>query len=318
MHNNNSKICNKNGFTFYTEAAIPPHSNSHQFQTSSQPTRTGIADSGATDHYLAPADSNVCTNVTPTTTGPTVTVANGTQLKTTHQATIPLAPQLKAPATTGNILHGLKSGTLISIGKLCDDDCIALFTKYHVHIVKNGEVIIKGKRDFNNGLWQITLASKPVKSPCIDFANSAISTAKTKSDLAAFLHGAAFSPSKSTFLRAINKGQFSTWPGLTSTLISKQLQPSQASAQGHLRGQQKHVNSTRPSLETPPLPLSVSLDVAPSREPSNLQTSNAFVTLLTEKEFARSYSDQTGKFLTQSNRGNNYIFVFIIMTQMPY
>ena len=55
----------------------------------------------------------------------------------------------------------------------------------------------------------------------------------TKPDIAMYYHQAAFSPVPTTFISAINKGNFSTWPGLTAELISKHLPKSLATAKGH-------------------------------------------------------------------------------------
>ena len=54
----------------------------------------------------------------------------------------------------------------------------------------------------------------------------------TKPDLAMYYHRAAYSPVPTTFISAIKNGNFSTWPGLTTELISKHLPKSLAT--GHL------------------------------------------------------------------------------------
>lgn len=79
-------------------------------------------------------------------------------MKVIHEAILLLAPQLSKEATKAHILHNLKTGSLISVGKLCDNDCIALFSKYNVQIFKNGSLIIQGTRDATNGLWTIPLS----------------------------------------------------------------------------------------------------------------------------------------------------------------
>ena len=60
------------------------------------------------------------------------------------------------------MFDSLKTGSTVSIGQLCDDDYISLFTKYDVKTIKNNKVIINGKRN-NHGLWDIPLkkTSKP-------------------------------------------------------------------------------------------------------------------------------------------------------------
>ena len=225
----------------------------------------------------------------------------------TRTAMINIAPQLPPTAQTGHVLPGLSTGSLISIGHLCDNDCTAIFSKYHVHIIKDGSLIIKGPRNKSNGLWTIPIA--PTSSPLTNPANlpphlacSAINVTSTKSDLAAFLRGTVFSPTLSTFLRAIKQGHFTTWPGLTHNLISKFLPKSMATSKGHLRRQQLHIQSTS-------IPLTTSLDVAPTPEPGNPTTHAAFTTIVDTKESGRSYSDQTGQSPVISSKGNKYVFV---------
>ena len=268
-------------------------------------------------------------------------------MKATHTAKIYLAPQLSSAASTDHVLDGLSTGSLHSIGKLCDDDCAALFTKYHVLIIKDDTVIIKGPRNPTNRLWSIPFATKcaplspsltsvsecpamgasaspslsrgrephthkiPPSLPSNDTAASAIRSAATKADLAAFLHACLFSPMVVTLLRAIQRGHFTSFPGLTVDLIRKHLLKSTATTKGRMRGQQKNVRSTKVHL--PSVPLATSLDISPCSEPTNPRTMEAFCFLsrledMRERE--RSYSDQTGRFPVQSTRGNNYVFAF--------
>jgi hypothetical protein len=86
----------------------------------------------------------VCVDVQKTDTGPSVQVANGDNIETTIQVIVPLAAELLQLAKVGHIFDNLKSGSLISIGQVCDDECVALFTKYDVKILKHGKVIITG------------------------------------------------------------------------------------------------------------------------------------------------------------------------------
>ena len=73
----------------------------------------------------------------------------------------------------------------------------------------------------------------------------------TNPDLAIYYHRAAFSPVPTTFISAINKGNFSTWPGLTAELISKHLPKSLSKAKGHNKLARQNVRSTRP--QEPPV-----------------------------------------------------------------
>ena len=48
--------------------------------------------------------------------------------------------------------------SLISIGQLCDDDCIAIFSKNDLNIFKNNKLVLQGKRNKTGGLWNVPLA----------------------------------------------------------------------------------------------------------------------------------------------------------------
>jgi hypothetical protein len=58
-------------------------------------------------------------------------------MPTTLQGQLPLSKKLSPAAQTAFVLDDLKTGTLISLAQLCDDDCIAIFTKYDVKLLKN-------------------------------------------------------------------------------------------------------------------------------------------------------------------------------------
>ena len=46
----------------------------------------------------------------------------------------------------------LKTGNLISIAQLCDDDCKVTFDKQYVNVIKNGKIILQGNRDIQTKL----------------------------------------------------------------------------------------------------------------------------------------------------------------------
>jgi hypothetical protein len=217
---------------------------------------TAIVDTGATGHYLDPAAGPHCINVRTTNSKSSVQVANGKTIKTSKRAIVPPAPKLLDHTKTGHIFDRLKSGSLISISQLCNNNCVALFTKYDVKLFKNGQVIIVGQRNTANGLWTISLAPKvallPLQIPaplstCRHSANSAIPHLSAKHNLAAFLHAFAFSLLPSTFLRAIQRGHFDSWSGLTSSLVTKHLPKLLATSKGHLCMEQKAYNQQNPS-----------------------------------------------------------------------
>ena len=68
--------------------------------------------------------------------GPKVSLPDGSAMSTTETGILPLNNILSKMAKTGNVLSGLTNSLLLSIGQLCDDDCIAVFTKFKLRIYK--------------------------------------------------------------------------------------------------------------------------------------------------------------------------------------
>ena len=76
-------------------------------------------------------------------------VADGRVMSPTKKAILPLSHKLTPKARVTFNFDNLQIVALISIGQLCDDDCIAIFSKYDVQIVKHNEIIIKGTQTIN-------------------------------------------------------------------------------------------------------------------------------------------------------------------------
>eukprot|EP00804_Cyclotella_cryptica_P004192 CCRYP_014550-RA/>CCRYP_014550-RA protein AED:0.42 eAED:0.42 QI:0/-1/0/1/-1/1/1/0/283 len=62
--------------------------------------------------------------------------------------------------------------------------------------------------------------------------------------LVAFLHATAGYPVKSTWLQAIKRGFYNSWPGLTYTLVAKYCPTADATIQGHMAQPRQHIRST--------------------------------------------------------------------------
>ena len=118
-----------------------------------------ILDSGATGTFVAHTHHvPFLRHTIPVTNGPTVLAASGSPMRSQLKGTLPLSSKLSSQAQSAFVLDNLQTGTLISLGKLCDDDCIAIFNKYEVRILKQDEVIITGQRMLN-GLWSIPITT---------------------------------------------------------------------------------------------------------------------------------------------------------------
>ena len=185
------------------------------------PNKVGIPDTAATKHYITEDVLDICTSVQDTI-GPNVAVADGRIMVPTKKAILPLPAKLRDKAKIAFSFQNLKSGSLISIGQLCDDDCIAIFSRYDVQIIKDHQVLIKGKRT-DNGLWNIPLSDAPlsIATDNKQMANGVIELDSTKGELAQYHAGTLFNPVKSTILHAIQNKHFTSWPGLSTKLIHK-------------------------------------------------------------------------------------------------
>ena len=265
----------------------------------------GIPDTAATRHYITEDILPLCNNIKDTI-GPYVKVADGRIMTPTKQASLPLSNAFSRNAKIAYSFSNLQSGSLISIGQLCDDDCVAIFSRYNVKILKNNKVLIRGKRT-DNGLWQLPLSADHVihgTSPQPKeqhVANAVIRLDTTKGELAEYYGDTMFNPVKSTLLHALNRNHFNTWPGMTTKLMRKHLPNRIATAQGHLDQESKNLRSTK---ETETLQ-----DIAPSQEPNNIKTQDIMCWVEDITDICKTYSDQTGKFPITSSRGHKYIFV---------
>ena len=99
------------------------------------PSYRALLDSTATHHYLEPEALPHCTNIH-AAHGPKVTVANGGTISPILQATIPIAPLLSKRVKHAYVFNDLKTSSLISLGRLCDDECVAIFSRYNINVVK--------------------------------------------------------------------------------------------------------------------------------------------------------------------------------------
>ena len=114
--------------------------------------------------------------------------------------------------------------------------------------MKHNQLIITGLRNHTNGLWNTPMeptphAQQPSKQSHLNQAKGIIRHDTTNRKLAQYFHASAFSPVNSTFIAAINNGHFTSWPGLSASLISKHLPQSPFTVKGHLDQEQKNLCS---------------------------------------------------------------------------
>ena len=96
----------------------------------SAPPNTNIfkLDSGATSHFYDTYKSALlCQPVSPMNPSINVLIPNGDIMKSISTATLPI-PNLPSTATKAHGFPHLASGSLLSVGQICDHQCTAIFT----------------------------------------------------------------------------------------------------------------------------------------------------------------------------------------------
>ena len=116
-----------------------------------------VADSGTTGHYITP--TTPCTNKYTETQLIPIKIPNGEIITSSH---ITLIPQHNLPdkARQAHIFPGLQK-PLISISKLCDNNCISVFDEKRVTIFEKltRQIVMQGHRDPNTTLYMINMAA---------------------------------------------------------------------------------------------------------------------------------------------------------------
>ena len=116
-------------------------------------------DSAASKNYWRPQDAHILENIVQYQ-GPSVLLPNNESIASTKKGQLPLSPNLTKAAKTAQILPQLASSSLISLGQLCDDDCIVLLHKKVLLAIKNKEVILQGIRNPIDQLWDIPVSKE--------------------------------------------------------------------------------------------------------------------------------------------------------------
>ena len=305
--------------------------SSKSLLTSVLPPKTVLAkaDSGASKNYFPASYADVLLNVK-NTNGPTVHLADDSTIHATQTGLLPLSPALSNKAKSTCVFEDLKT-PLLSLGQLCDDGCEIHLDSKKLVAFKDNKIILNGERNTQDGLWDVPIPQQPnlpvddgwtlvqrkkhkLKPSIQHKANIIIRKDKTKLELAQWLHASCGSPNHSTFIKAIEKGNFISWPGLSVNLINKHLPPNEATAKGHLNQERKNLQSTKPSII---LRHKIKLenqddeqsDLFPPSETPNTKSHHCFASIVSFEQTAKAYSDQTGKFPYTSSRGHKYLII---------
>jgi hypothetical protein len=219
---------------------------------------------------------------------------DGTTIQSSHTCNL-LLTDLPHQARQARILPGLVHNSLISMEQLCDNECSVTFTQDRVTVSTNGKYVMYGSRDPKSSLWRVDL--KQNMTPKIAQCNHAHDNNNRK-DSINYLHAACFSPVKSTWIKAIKNGNFSSWSGLNEQNIEKHLSKSTSTTKGHLNQQRQNARKTK-------VKDSELLDPDPDLD-HGIKTQYVYAATIDEGQI---FTDQTGIFLVVSSKGNKYIMI---------
>lgn len=149
--------------------------------------------------------------------------------------------------------------------------------------MKANKLILQGTKSPQDNLYDIQLPTNKI--------NFIVRKDKTKLDLAQFYHATVFSPPISTFQKAIRKGNFVSWPGISDINFTKILGTTEANEKGHLDQERKGLQSTK----TLPTILDHDNEHFPTKEPTS-KSYQQFATILHPATTSKAYMDLTGSF----------------------
>ena len=213
------------------------------------------------------------------------------------------------------------------MGKLCDDDCTAIFTKEKMEVIKNKKLVLEGLRNKYDGLWDVELPntftarnstpdSNIVSHQCTtkNKANAIVNKNQSKTKLANYYHQCCFSPCIRTLTEAVKKGNFDSWPGFKELKLYTNLQRTMATSKGHLDQERQGLQSTKAKALQHFLQQNLTDEVRQDffpLKPSGViaHTNDCIAQIIPFQKTSKAYMDLTGRFPHRSSRGNEYILV---------
>ena len=273
-----------------------------------------IYDSGADGHYLSERDRKLANLPILRKSTKRVGVANGGCSKASNVTQLPF-PQLSKAAAQADTFDEFPH-SLMSVGKTADDGNISIFGQDGVTVHKESDVLITlkgeplliGVRDENGryripliqnrGQWTPRKPSKQAKK-ALHQANSVYDLPSTEQAIK-WMHATCGFPVKSTWIKAIQAGNFTGWPLLTANNVRRYYPETVETPKGHMNQARKNVRSTKA-----PSPFGVTN----TKSMHGKKVRDIGINVFDVKETI--YSDQTGQFPTRSRSGNKYIMVMV-------
>ena len=162
--------------------------------------------------------------------------------------------------------------------------------------------VLQGWRD-TKGLWRLSRTNQPLA--CVNKRSqhetaANVYTLPSISQTIRYLHAAAGFPVKETWIKAINHGNYSTWPGVNAKDVNRHFPESVETQKGHMKKQRQNVRSTKEKVIVDELSEGTELTRKITKQNLLVKVFNASETV---------FSDQTGRFPVMSNKGNTSLMV---------
>ena len=96
-----------------------------------------LTDTATAAHYLHPDALPHFSHIIRTTSGRTFQVVNGNVINPDLRATFKMSNKLSPKAQSAHVFNDLTTGSLFSMGQLYDYDCISIFIKFDIKLLKH-------------------------------------------------------------------------------------------------------------------------------------------------------------------------------------
>ena len=304
--NENQCVNNNNKKSYYKKF----HNNISSAKIAKQ-THLANADTGTTGHFIAIKDKKAIEDYreNPPGVGIEVEQPDGSKIKAIGTGLLKWK-WLPEHLRQVHIFQDL-TGSLLSIGLLCDAGFDVIFNKHNVKVKNAGTTIMSGKRI--DKLWMVDLNASRNEGEGKDTDDLQTSeengkTAQmiahtTHAELVKYIHATMGAPTIPTLMTAVQRGYINP-PGITVEMIRKNQPISVATAKGHLNMVKQGLRSTK----------EVNVEDEQDYFPQKcvFQEKHVVITpkIISIEELQSLHVDLAGRFPYKSKRGHQYIAVF--------
>jgi hypothetical protein len=280
-----------------------PHKSNELRQCHNYKNHQANADSGTTGHFISIEDGAIMQDVklVEKEKGITVEQPDGSTITSIATGKLPWT-WLPEEARTVHIFESL-TGSLLSIGLLCDAGYEVTYNKQEVKVTMEGQTVITGKRI--NKLWMIDLQkgddSRNSTAQMIANANHA--------ELVKYAHLTMGAPTLSTFMKALKKGYINP-PGVNAEIVRKNPPNTTATAKGHLNLIRQGIRSTKEKDAKESEDEEEREFTFPSKRYNQEKFIVCTLQVFNTAELQKLHVDLAGKFPYSSSRSKQYWAIF--------